>query len=603
MVEEDLARGIGSDSHDQDASAPRRGPTVQRRAAQAALPLAVLCWILSLPQVRLDRMADFGLITILPVLFWVALAVLAVGFALTLRQPTIGTPWLVGYVMALIAMLHATPTLLYGTLRYAWSWEHVAIIDYLVRHGGVDPSNGSLSPYNKWPGFFALNAAILRMTGLHTSLGYAAWAPPVFNALMVAPLVLIFRTMTKDRRVLWGAVWLFSCCQWTGQDYFSPQAFAFVLYLAVLGIVLNRWHKTRDPGHAPPGPGPGLGPARPSRTANAVWVLLLVPIVAAIATSHQLTPLALVLTLAVLSLSRYRTPVLLRVLVVAAVFAIAWDCTVGLPFIRSNLSSIAETIGKLGANATIRLNGAAVASVQQQTVAYVETGTAVFMALLSVAAILRRRELRRSAALIIAIAPVPLLAANDYGGEMVIRVYLFALAGAAFLGAAWIVQSRWNERSRGALFHSVAFVMIAAFIVSNYGKEGENYFSPAEVAATNYMYGVAPHGSLIVAATMDYPGDYLDYENYYQTFWLDNLTPQQTLSVEHDPVRALEDVMSAHGGQAYFILTKSQETEIRTEGLLSPTALAELEKLPEGAPQFTVVYRNSDAVVLTLDQP
>jgi hypothetical protein len=551
-------------------------------------------------------MGDFGLIPILPVLFWVALAVLALGFALTLSQQTVGTPWLVAYVLALIAMLHATPTLLYGTLRYAWAWEHVAIIDYLVRHGGVDPSNGSLSPYNKWPGFFALNAALVRMTGLHSSLGYAAWAPPVFNALMVPPLVLIFRTMTRDRKVLWGAIWLFCCCQWTGQDYFSPQAYAFVLYLAVLGIVLNRWNRsdglirqpmTHDPGLTPP------GSTRPSRTANAVWISLLVPVVAAIASSHQLTPLALIATFAVLGLSRYRNPVLLRVLATATVFTLAWDCTVGLPFIRSNLSSIVQTIGKLGSNATIRLNGAAAASVQQQVIAYVETGTAVFMALLALAAVLRRRELRRSRALFIAVAALPLLAANGYGGEMVIRVYLFALAGAAFLGAAWLVPSRWNEYSHGAVFHAITFLMIAAFIVANYGKEGENYFSPAQVAATNYMYRVAPHGSLIVAATLDYPGDYIDYENYYQIFWLDQLTPRQTLSVERDPVRALEGVMSVHGREAYFILTKSQETEIETEGLLSPAALDQLKQLPKGAPQFTVVYRNSDAVVLTLDLP
>ena len=549
-------------------------------------------------------MADFGLITILPVLFWIPLAVLALGFWLTLRQPTVAAPWPVAYVMALIAMLHATPTLLYGTLRYAWAWEHVAIIDYLVRHGAVDPSNGSLSPYNKWPGFFALNAALLRTTGLHTSLGYASWAPTLFNALMVPPLVLIFRTMTKDPKVLWGAIWLFTCCQWTGQDYFSPQAFAFVLYLTVLGIVLNRCNladgpirlPTRDPRLAPP------GSPSPSRTANAVWVILLAPLVAAIATSHQLTPLALILTLAVLSLSRYRTHVLLWTLATATVFTLAWDLTVGLPFIRSNLSSIIQTIGALGANATIRLNGAAAGSAQQKTAAYVQTGTAVFMALLALAAVLRRRELRRSAALVIAAAPLPLLAANGYGGEMVIRVYLFALAGAAFLGAAWVVPSRWNERSHGIVFHAISFLMIAAFIFSNYGKEGENYFSPAEVAATNYMYRVAPHGSLIVAATMDYPGVYIDYENYYQIFWLDHLTPQQRLTIESDPVRALEDIMTVPGRQGYFILTKSQETQIETEGLLSPAALHRLEQLPKGAPQFKVVYRNADATVLTLDR-
>jgi len=592
---------------DAEAPAPaavgtRRRPVLKtpvpwpRMISAALLLAAVILWLLSLRHVRLDEMGDYGLISVLPVTFWVSLGLLTLGFAVTVRQRSVrnGQPLL--YVLALITVLHATPTLLYGTLRYSWAWKHVAIIDYLLRHGGTDPSNGPLSAYNQWPGFFAYNAVLLRMAGLNSALSYAAWAPPVFNALMIAPLFLIFRTLTRDRRVAWGAIWLFSCCEWTGQDYFSPQAFAFILFLAVLGIVLNRRNRAAARTRPPTLP----APSGPSRTSVAVWVLLLVPVIAAIGSSHQLTPLMLVLALAVLAFSRQRGPVLLWTLGASVAFMLAWDGTVGLSFIRSNLASIVDSFGSLDANATGPLAGAATASSQQQVIAYVDTGAAVFVALLALAAVLLRKELRRSSAFLLALAPLPLLAANNYGGEIIFRVYLFALPGAAFLAAMLILGPRRARRLQAIAFLLVSALTLAGFVMPYYGKEAENYFSPAEVAATYFMYQTAPHGSMIVGATGDYPGGSLDYEYYNQVSWLEGLTAQDRLAIEHDPVHALQDLLSTSATPAYFILTKSQEAEISIEGLVPPATLKLIEQIPGTAPQFTVIYRNADAVVLEL---
>jgi len=41
-------------------------------------------------------------------------------------------------ILALIAILHATPSLLYGTLRYSWAWKHVGVVDFFMRHAGGD---------------------------------------------------------------------------------------------------------------------------------------------------------------------------------------------------------------------------------------------------------------------------------------------------------------------------------------------------------------------------------------------------------------------------------------------------------------------------------
>jgi hypothetical protein len=575
------------------APGPHRTPWPWRRIPlYAALPVSVLLWLYSLTLVRLDAMGAYGLIAILPVLYWTALALLTLGFAGCLNRPRVPTGWLLAHVIALIAMLHATPTILYGTLRYSWAWKHVAVIDYLMRHGGTDTANDQLSAYNQWPGFFTLNAQILHLAGLKTALAYAAWGPPVNNLLMIAPLVLILRTMTRDRRVLWGAIWLFYSCAWTGQDYFSPQAFAFTLFLAILGIVLNRAAAER-----------ALRPdqARPARAGNLAWILLLLPLIAAIDSSHQLTPLMLVLALAVLSISRYRGPVMLWTLAAATAFTLIWDSTVAAPYIRNNISSVIGSFGSLDANATGPLNSAAQASNQQQVIAYVDTAAALLVALLAITAVIVHKRLRRSSAFLLTLAPLPMLVANNYGGEVIFRVYLFALPAAAFLNRTLLLPHKpWTARLHTIAFPVILLALLAAFVVPYYGKESENYFPPGEITATNHMYTVAPHGSVIVAATGDYPGGNLYYEYYLQVSWLDQISGAQRVLVEQDPLDALRDQLTEHGGPAYFILTRSQIADIQTEGLLPAATLTRLEQIATTSPEFTVVYRNADAIVITL---
>lgn len=572
----------------------------------ALLPAAVLLWLLSLRHVDLDRMSGYGLTSVLPVTYWLALGLVTVGFTVALLRPRINTAWLAGHVVALLAMLHATPTLLYGTLRYSWAWKHVAVVDYLLRHDGTDTSNGDLGVYHQWPGFFALNALLVRAAGLPSALSYAAWSPFVNNLLLIAPLVLLYRSMTADRRIVWTGVWIFFSCAWIGQDYFSPQAYAFVLYLTVIALVLSRL-KQSDPGGGPATA--AAGPAGPAVTARrppggVTWFLLILPLIVAICSSHQLTPLILISTLGILSISRRRWRTTLPLFLAATGFTVVWWATVARPFIEANLHSIVKSFGSLDSNVGSSLAGQTDASAQQRLIVHVEFGIAGILGLLALVAVVRWRDLRRSPALLLALAPIPLLAVNDYGGEILFRAYLFALPGTAFLGAALIHRFRWHPGVRAAVALTVFPVLLIAFVLAYYGKERENYFSPAEVAASRYMFATAPHGSMIVGATSEYPAGYTDYENYERVSWLGNLTAQEQAQIERDPAGALADFLrDSHGRPAYFILTKSQEAEVEQSGLVPSGTLARVEQIPGDAPDFTVIYRNADAAVLVLSHP
>lgn len=64
------------------------------------------------------------------------------------------------------------------------------------------------------------------------------------------------------------------------------------------------------------------------------------------------------------------------------------------------------------------------------------------------------------------------------------------------------------------------------------------------------------------------------------------------------------DMMSAQRHHhAYLIMTRSQNEDMKMSGDLPGDALARIDQTLTRSPRFTVIYRNSHAVVITLTQP
>ena len=276
---------------------PVRPADVVRRlgriAGVMALPVAIALWLVSLPRIRLDLIGDYGLVPLLPLTFWAAIAVLLLSYAAKVRRGTARDWLLSAHLITLIAFFHATPSATYGTLRYSWAWKHVGVTDFFLRHSGIDGSIRELGVYQRWPGFFTLNATLVKEAGLQSALDYAPWAPVWFNILLLGPLYLIFRTFTTDRRLAWTALVIYILTSWVGQDYFAPQPTAYFLFLTIIALCVRY--------RAPLARGVPAAPRR-SRLVGAALVLM----VAAIAPTHQLTPVMVVIALGVLALCRYR---------------------------------------------------------------------------------------------------------------------------------------------------------------------------------------------------------------------------------------------------------------------------------------------------------
>ncbi|MEV6195087.1 glycosyltransferase [Streptomyces sp. NPDC051920] len=580
----------------------RSGRTSARQwTARVLLPVALFLWLLSLRHVDLAGMRDYGLLQVLPVLFWTAAGLLAVGFCLLLSDRRTAGGWYAGYVLGLIALIHATPTLLYPSLRYSWAWKHVAVTDAVIRHHGSVPHAGKLDIYNQWPGFFDLNAFFLQATGLHSALGYATWTPPVYNAVLLAPLLLLYRTVTRDRRLIWGAAWIYYSCSWVGQDYFAPQAFAFLLFVTLIALVMGQLptsvlHRTGDSRYI------RTGDARSGDIPTGRWpvgrFVLVMVLAAVIISSHPLTPLMLVSALVVLSFPRRNRRVVLPVLAGAVLLTVLWNATVARPYISDNLHDFLDSLLKPDTNVVSGLAALGTAAPGHVVVAWVDRSLSAAVFVLAAVAFLARPWVRRTGLALLVVAPLPVLAANAYGGEMIFRAYLFALPAASLLIAVLLLEQGSRPRLQVLAACPLLLVLLGGLMFGYYGKESANYFTTDEVKAGRFVAATAPPGSTVVSLTSAVPGLYLRYDENPQVEF-DQQDLDDRLRLVKDPVKGLEGFLQQASPQqpAYIILSRAQDADIYQTGILPADFMRRMNSALSKDPDYIPVYSTKDAVV------
>ena len=583
-----------------------------------AVTAALAVWGVSLGAADPNRMTDVGLVSVLPPTFYAALAILGLSFCVALWRESTPAPVLFLHIAALIVMVHATPTATEGTLRYYWAWKHVGLVDYIQRHGSVDPNIPYLTAYHNWPGFFALAALLTEAAGLPNALPLAIWGPVVFNLLFLTALVPVFQALSRDRRLVWLSAWFFFLANWVGQDYFSPQALAYFLYLVVLGLCLT-WFRSAAPAQlrvrwwVPTAPAVwiynwlvrrtagGEGPVRTAAPAQMVGLLgLVILLLVGIVSSHQLTPFMVLLGLAALVALRRCTAAGLPLLL--GVLTAAWIVFMASGFLSANLYWVIESIGQLGQNARSTLIDLERVSPGQRLVAVVDRVLTAGMCALAGLGLLRRvRHGRWDLTVgLLAAAPAPMLVANAYGGEMLFRVYFFALPMLALLAAAVVFPTPSAGHGWLAFGGTVLLsgLLMAGLMLAYYGKEQMYYYAPDEVAAAEYLYDVAPPGSLFVGLTY-FPWAFRDYEQYtYRSLVEESVTTRRRL--DEDPAALLARVLEDERFPAVYVsISRNQRAVVEGLGLLSPGGVDRARQALVEPGRYRVLLDSPAATIVT----
>jgi hypothetical protein len=573
-----------------------------RAAGRISRPALVLivsigCWLSSLVGVDLRSMNAVGLLSVMPVTFFASLALLTAGFMFTFDRYPDRRKVLAGYLVALATVIHGTPAILYGTVRYSWSWKHLGVVDYVQRHGALDPDAQFLGIYHNWPGLFGLTAMVSDVTGIDTRT-IAIWTPLVLTLLALLALWLIFHALVDDQRIVWLALWLFTVGNWVGQEYFSPQGFTFVLYLTLLAVTLplERYVGGRRPD---PVIGQGVGPTHGrGRVAVILFVLL---VMATIVVSHQLTPVMVVVTLTVAALFRASRTMWLAI--VGTAMTVAWIVGPAWSYVQGEASGFLDGVGSPSETASASFLSTERISAGQAAVVIGDRFLVQAMIVLALLGIVSRLLRRRSVGLLCALVCAPaVLVITDYEGEVLFRVYLFAipwlaLAAAFAMTAVFDGQPAWFAHAART---AVAGVLLVGFLFAYLGKEASNYFTPGEVEVTTWLYEHAPPNTLLVEGSRNYPGSSRNYENFrYVAIGREPADSQARIQV--DPEAAMYRWMSNDAFAAsYLLITRSQKMAEASVPSMPPGLLDELERALRASPRFEVVRQNSDAVVFAV---
>lgn len=583
--------------------APSR--SVQRRTAlQVALPLLGLgSWGYGVLQLRPNGLASYGLLASADVWFLLGFVLLLSGFVLEL-QAEVPRRWLLALqLIGLIVAINASVPIIFGAPEYAWVYKHIGIIAAFERYGCVtDPT----SIYQQWPALFAAMAAISSLAHVN-ALSLATWSPLAFELVDALLLLAIFRQLTGARRSAWLAVVLYEgLISWVGQDYLSPQAFGYLLWLAMV-LIIVRW--LRAPAVSAEHGGwlgrlraPLLAGQRPAaettRTMRACACALVAVIYFAIVAAHQLTPYAALAGVGALTMLDLVRPRWLLVLLAAIAGA----------YLAPHYSLIARDFGGLfsGGNPIANASGvhAASAAGAEATTALIVRALAAAMWLLALAAIAsRRRTLGRVAIpAALAFSPFVILAAQSYGGEAIYRVYLFSAPWCALLiaGALCELPSLRGRPLRWPLAGIACLAVLFAGLQGLYGPVRVNAFTPAELTASRWLYGHIPRGSLIVLPADNFPVlETADYNRYdLQVIPADSRIG--TSWINEGNLSEVASWISSLGHEtAYVVVSRSMKAAVDYFG--SPTGYAALVSLIPSALHGSVLYRNHDATVYRLN--
>lgn len=552
---------------------------------------SVALWALGLATIDLEGMTDLGLVSVLPISSVAGLVLLSVSFAFALRRD-VGTALTLVHVVALIAMLFAIPAIVEPVPRFNVAWRHVGITEVLLRTGQIDPR---IDAYFSWPGFFTFSAFVTQAAGLTSGVDLLPWAPVAFNALYLAPLLLMFRAATADRAVVWLGVWIFYLANWIGQDYYAPQAYGYFIYLLIIGLLLTYFHGDGRPMWPIPRRlftssiavrRPRLGPLQ-----RAGLLTLILVMFGALSASHQLSPFALV---GIVTLLAVLGRITLSGLPAAMIVIMgAWISYMTVTYLHGHLTDMIARIGSVdttvAANLTDRFRGSA----DHLTVLVVRSISSV--SLWSLAAVGSMRQLMsRSTDLtwtILAGAPFTLLLLQTYGGEMLLRVYLFSLPFMSVLAASAILGG--PKRSPRRVFASAvagSLLLLGFFLISRYGNERMDVITPAEAIGMAQLYEIAPPDSQLVALADNVFWKYRDYELYHYAVVTDDVVNLN--------VPAIVDTMRARPDTAgYLILSRGQLAALQLSYSLSTERWDELRTELEQAHGVRIAYQNPDITI------
>jgi hypothetical protein len=419
------------------------------------------------------------------------------------------------------------------------------------------------------------------------------------------------RTLYREPAIAVLAVLIYLTTGWAGQMYYSPQTLAFTMSMLFLALALPvlldtraihardrfraavvRW-ASRDLAGAVPGGSTRHGTALMAGVGGIAF--------ACIVATHQLTPYMLLLQLAPFVALSWLGRRWQRAYVLMAGVALGY-----LLLHSGALGNESLFSGFSLSNATGIPGGPTSAAQQLARAASRAIGFSVWGCAAVAALSYRRRFGQVAVPAAFAIMPLALVTFQNYGGEALYRVWLFSAPWCAVIIAKRLYDLR--RRSTAGVLAIGVFAFTAFFgsaQATNFGMFPMVDSTSGEISASSWFYNHAPPGTRLVLAMAAFPQrldrHYVDHDGgvpavnepaiaddlQFAGGGLDTMTPAGLASY----------VKGGWGPHSYLAISGSMERMNDYYGVFDAGTLRRLDERLSSSPDWTVAYRNRDAVI------
>jgi hypothetical protein len=492
--------------------------------------------------------SQFGLLAVASPAYGISILLVAIGFAVAVRQANMKAAIV---AIALMIVVQRLPRSIATDLpMYAWTYKHLGVVDY-IQHAHTLARD--VDVYNGWPGMFALTAWFSDLTGI-PPMSIAHWFTPVFHVAFAVLVYGVARAWRFEPITAVTATFLVSTLNWVEQDYFSPQAMTMLFVAGILIVV-------------------GLSRDRP------VGTLLLIAMFAAATVTHQLTPYWVLLLIGLLVVSRKMKPwwiVFPLGAMLIAFLVYNWDSASQYTLFSSNVLKNTEsnvpTVGVLG---------------QRLTSAGIRAMSVGIWATTAVLLLVRWRRKQEFWVLgLLALSPMMILGGQSYGGEAVFRVFLYSLIGCCLVLATPAVSMLQGSLKRyvGGL---TALLIATALSVQGYtGSWYANVMPRVQVQTAKTVLAQAELPSYLTAVAPVWPERstwrYVDYARFNKRFDGLMINAANLAGRHFDNQQDYEEFVRALGSRpdasTYLIITDQMRVYSWYFGILPWDALPNLKE-------------------------
>ncbi|WP_304117320.1 hypothetical protein [Mycolicibacterium bacteremicum] len=468
---------------------------------------------------------------------------------------------------------------------YDWTYKHLAVVDYILVHGRIAPDGTDI--YAQWSAFFVMFAWFSEVTGV-APMTIAHVFAPIIHVLIALAVYCAARVLGRLRRTALAAAFLAEVFNWVGQDYFSPQAWSLTLAFGMIVLLLA---------------------ARRSRTSG----ILAIVVFAATVPTHQLTPFWAVAVVCLLCVIRWARPWWISLVMVAIVGSyLLLNLEAVLPYgVFSGSSPVS--------NATSNIVSSGMPAKDFTSLVVRSLSLTVVVAAFACALWLWRQKKPVVALGIVAFSSFGLLLGQNYGGEAIFRVYLYALLGCAVLIAPALVAAvdRGRVGPRAVTTRVIAVLGLSGLSLA--GLHGYVALWPMVVETRNQIdlmnsitEGADPRTRLVMIrpsgmptrVNADYAGltlfnPYFD-ESIAYDLWDGrdpNLPALKAAFPADDDIKILDDNATREAYMAYLMFSEQSNKAVRYYGDYRPEAVEILQDALRNSPNWTVYYEDGATLV------